>query len=110
MLVFLLAVFTPFILLAAGFLLGVIWLRDEYARLTALREEITQESATMQRLAHDRDADTTARGESPPTGPPIGPADAPRAGGAAGRLRPGGRRIAGVAGAFGRAGSVRDLG
>ena len=68
MLVFLLAVFTPLVLLAAGFLLGVIWLRDEHARLTALREDITQESATLQRLAHDRDADVGAHGESPPTG------------------------------------------
>jgi hypothetical protein len=46
----------------------VIWLRDEHARLTALREEITQGSATMQRLAHGSDADVEARGESPPTG------------------------------------------
>ena len=68
MLVFLLAVFTPLVLLAAGFLLGVIWLREEHAWLTALREEITQKSATVQRLAHDRDADVEARGESPPTG------------------------------------------
>ena len=68
MLVFLLAVFTPLVLLAAGFLLGVIWLRDEYARLTSLREEIAHKSATMQQLAHDRDADSEARGESPPTG------------------------------------------
>ena len=68
MLVFLLAVFTPLVLLAAGFLLGVIWLRDEHARLTALREDITQESATLQRLADDRDADVEAHGESPPTG------------------------------------------
>jgi cell division protein FtsB len=68
MVVFLLAVFTPLVLLAAGFLLGVIWLRDEHARLTALREDITQKSATLQRLAHDRDADVEARGESPPTG------------------------------------------
>ena len=68
MLVFLLAVFTPLVLLAAGFLLGLIWLRDEHARLTALREDITQESATLQRLAHDRDADVEAHGESPPTG------------------------------------------
>jgi hypothetical protein len=68
MVVFLLAVFTPLVLLAAGFLLGVIWLRDEHARLTALREEITQKSAAMQRLAHGRDADFKARGESPPTG------------------------------------------
>jgi|tagenome__1003787_1003787.scaffolds.fasta_scaffold17199051_1 hypothetical protein len=61
MAVFLLAVFTPLVLLAAGFLLGVIWLRDEHARLTALREEITQKSATMQGLAHGRDADFKAR-------------------------------------------------
>ena len=68
MVVFLLAVFTPLVLLAAGFLLGVFWLRDEHARLTALREDMTQESATLQRLAHDSDADVEARGESPPTG------------------------------------------
>ena len=55
MLVFLLAVFTPLVLLAAGFLLGVIWLRDEHARLTALREEITQESVTMQQPARGHD-------------------------------------------------------
>ena len=40
MVVFLLAVFTPLVLLAAGFLLGVFWLRDEHARLTVLREEV----------------------------------------------------------------------
>ena len=42
MVVFLLAVFTPVVLLEAGFLLGVFWLRDEHARLTALRENFTQ--------------------------------------------------------------------
>jgi hypothetical protein len=68
MVVFLLTVFTAVVLLAAGFLLGVFWLRDERTRLTALREDITQESATLQRLAHDRDADVEAHGESPPTG------------------------------------------
>ena len=68
MVVFLLTMFTAVVLLAAGFLLGLFWLRDEHARLTALREEITQKSATMQRLAHDRDADFKARSESPPTG------------------------------------------
>lgn len=68
MVVFLLVVFTSLVLLAAGFLLGVFWLRDEHARLTALREENRQESATMQRPAHGRDADFRARGESPPTG------------------------------------------
>jgi hypothetical protein len=61
---FLLTEVTPLVLLA-GFLLGVIWLRDEHVRLTALREEITQKSATMRRLAHDRDADVKARGETP---------------------------------------------
>ena len=68
MVVLLLTMFTAVVLLAAGFLLGVIWLRDERARLTALREEITQESPTMQRLAHDHDADFKAHGEWPPTG------------------------------------------
>jgi len=33
-----------------------------------LREEITQKSTTMQQVAHGRDADFTARGESPLTG------------------------------------------
>lgn len=68
MVVFLLTMLTAVVLLAAGFLLGLFWLRDEHARLTALREEITQESTTMQRLAHGRDADFKARDESPPTG------------------------------------------
>ncbi len=68
MVVFLLTMFTAVVLLAAGFLLGVIWLRDERARLSALREDITQKSATVQRLAHARDADFEARGESLPTG------------------------------------------
>ena len=68
MVVFLLTMFTAVVLLAAGFLLGLFWLRDEPARLTALREEITQKSTTMQQLAHGRDADFKARGESPPTG------------------------------------------
>jgi hypothetical protein len=77
MLLFLLAVFTPLVPLVAGFLLGVIWLRDEHARLTALREGITQESATLQRLAS---------------------------------CVLGGRRVACVAGASGRAGPVRDPG
>ena len=57
MVVFLLPMLTAVVLLAAGFLLGLFWLRDEYARLTALREEITQKSTAMQQLAHGRDAD-----------------------------------------------------
>jgi hypothetical protein len=52
MVVFLLTLFTALVLLAAGFLLGVFWLRDELARLTVLREEIGQKSMTMQQLAH----------------------------------------------------------
>ena len=56
MLVFLLTMFTAVVLLAAGFLLGLFWLRDERARLTALREEVRQKSVTMQ-PARGRDAD-----------------------------------------------------
>jgi len=44
MVVFLLTMFTAVVLLAAGFLLGLFWLRDERARLTALREEVRQKS------------------------------------------------------------------
>ncbi len=68
MLVFLLTVFTAVVLLAAGFLLGLFWLRDEHARLTALRKEVGQKSATMQQPAHGHDADSTTRGELPPAG------------------------------------------
>ncbi len=68
MVVFLLTMFTAVVLLAAGFLLGVIWLRDERARLAALREEVRQTSVTMQQPARGHDADFTARGELPPTG------------------------------------------
>ena len=56
MLVFLLTMFTAVVLLAAGFLLGVFWLRDEHARLTALREQVGQKSVTMQ-PARGHDAD-----------------------------------------------------
>jgi hypothetical protein len=68
MLVFLLTMFTAVVLLAAGFLLGLFWLRDEHARLAALRKEVGQKSVTMQQLARDHAADLTARGELPPTG------------------------------------------
>jgi hypothetical protein len=68
MVVFLLTMFTAVVLLAAGFLLGLFWLRDEHARLTALRKEVGQKSVTMQQPAHDHDADSTTRGELPPTG------------------------------------------
>jgi hypothetical protein len=44
MMVFLLTMFTAVVLLAAGFLLGWFWLRDERAQLTALREEVRQKS------------------------------------------------------------------
>jgi hypothetical protein len=57
MLVFLLTMFTAVVLLAAGFLLGLFWLRDERAQLTALREEVRQTSVTMQQPARGRDAD-----------------------------------------------------
>ena len=56
MLVFLLTMFTAVVLLAAGFLLGLFWLRDEHARLTALREEVEQKSVTMQQSARGHDA------------------------------------------------------
>ena len=70
MVVFLLTMFTAVVLLAAGFLLGLFWLRDEHARLAALREEVGQKSVTMQPPARGHDADLTARGELPPTGRP----------------------------------------
>ena len=56
MVVFLLTMFAAVVLLAAGFLLGLFWLRDERARLTALREEVRQKSVAMQ-PARGRDAD-----------------------------------------------------
>ena len=56
MLVFLLAMFTAVVLLAAGFLLGLFWLRDEHARLTALREEVRLKAVTMQQSARGHDA------------------------------------------------------
>ena len=49
--------FTAVVLLAAGFLLGLFWLRDQHARLTAVREEVTQTSVTMQQSARGHDAD-----------------------------------------------------
>ena len=51
MMVFLLTMFTAVVLLAAGFLLGLFWLRDEHAQLTALREEVGQKSVTVHQLA-----------------------------------------------------------
>ena len=68
MVVFLLTMFTAVVLLAAGFLLGLFWLRDEHARLIALREEVGQKSVTMRQPARGHDADPTTRGESPSTG------------------------------------------
>jgi hypothetical protein len=56
MVVFLLTMFTAVVLLAAGFLLGLFWLRDEHARLTALREEVRQKSVTMQQPVRGHDA------------------------------------------------------
>jgi hypothetical protein len=56
MLVFLLTMFTAVVLLAAGFLLGLFWLRDERAGLTGLREEVRLQSVTMQQPARGRDA------------------------------------------------------
>ena len=55
MVVFLLTMFTAVVLLAAGFLLGLFWLRDERARLTALREEVRQKSVAMQPPARGHD-------------------------------------------------------
>ena len=57
MVVFLLTMFTAVVLLAAGFLLGLFWLRDERARLTALREEVRQTSVTVQQPARGHDTD-----------------------------------------------------
>ncbi len=56
MVVFLLTIFTSVVLLAAGFLLWLFWLRDEHARLTALREEVGQKPVTRQ-PARGHDAD-----------------------------------------------------
>jgi hypothetical protein len=64
MVVFLLTMFTAVVLLAAGFLLGLFWLRDEHARLTALREEVGQKPVTVPELARDHDANLKLRGES----------------------------------------------
>jgi uncharacterized membrane protein YciS (DUF1049 family) len=65
---FLLTVLTAVVLLAAGFLLGMFWLREEHARLTVLRREIEQKSLRMQQLGHPQSADATSRGEVSPTG------------------------------------------
>jgi hypothetical protein len=65
---FLLTVLTAVVLLAAGFLLGLFWLREEHARLTVLRGEIEQESLRMQQLGHGQGADVTSRGGVPPIG------------------------------------------
>ena len=70
MVVLLLTVFTALVLLAAGFLLGVFWLRDEHARLTALREEVGQRTARMKQLAHGDGAAVTSPGAAPPTSHP----------------------------------------
>ena len=56
MVVFLLTMFAAVVLLAAGFLLGLFWLRDEHARLIALREEVGQKSVTMRQSARGHDA------------------------------------------------------
>ncbi len=70
MVVFLLTVFTALVLLAAGFLLGVFWLRDEHARLTALREEVGQKTARMTQLAHGDGVAVTSSAAVPPTSHP----------------------------------------
>ena len=67
MVVFLLTMFTAVVLLAAGFLLGLFWLRDEHARLTALREEVGQKSVTVPELRRGHDANLKSRGESSST-------------------------------------------
>ena len=66
--VFLLTVVPAVVLLAAGFLVGLLWLPHEPPRLDALREQVRQKSVTMQQPARGHDADSTARGELPPTG------------------------------------------
>lgn len=72
---FLLIVLTAVVLLAAGFLLGVFWLREEHARLTVLREEIQQRSLRMQQLGHPQTAGATSRGEVSPAGHHQSPGD-----------------------------------
>ena len=61
MVVFLLTMFTAVVLLVAGFLLGLFWLRDEHARLTALRAEVGQKSVTVPKLARDHNANLGLR-------------------------------------------------
>ncbi|MBM7807751.1 hypothetical protein JOD57_003588 [Geodermatophilus bullaregiensis] len=70
MVVFLLTVFTAVVLLAAGFLLGVLWLRDEHARLLVLREEVGHRTVMMKQLASGAGAAVTSRGAAPPTSSP----------------------------------------
>jgi hypothetical protein len=67
MVMFLLTVLTAVVLLAAGFLLGMFWLREEHARLLVLREEVEHGAVMMQQLAHGDGAAATSRGEVPPT-------------------------------------------
>jgi hypothetical protein len=45
-------------------------MRDEHARLTALRDEVGQKAVMMKRLAHGDNAAVTSRGEIPATGRP----------------------------------------
>jgi hypothetical protein len=65
--VFLFTVLTAVVLLAAGFLLGVFWLRDEHARLIVLREEVGHRTAMLEQLAHREGAAATSRGAVPAT-------------------------------------------
>jgi uncharacterized membrane protein YciS (DUF1049 family) len=65
---FLLTVLAAVVLLAAGFLLGVFWLREEHSRLTVLREEIKQTSLRVQQLGHPHSADVMSRGGVSPSG------------------------------------------
>ena len=67
MAVFLLTVLGAVVLLAAGFLLGVLWLRDEHARLIVLREEVGHRTAMLEQLAHREGAAAKARGAVPAT-------------------------------------------
>jgi hypothetical protein len=68
--VFLLTVLGAVVLLAAGFLLGVLWLRDEHARLIVLREEVGHRTAMLEQLAHREGAAVTSRGAVTATSSP----------------------------------------
>ncbi len=70
MAIFLLTVLGAVVLLAAGFLLGVLWLRDEHARLIVLREEVGHRTAMLERLAHGEGAAVTSRGAVTATSSP----------------------------------------